>query len=187
MLHKYIKYEKISKEIKEEISRYHNDRLSEDPAASEEESIRHWFDERFDEWMFAKCKGSNVSDKRRYFRVDVQIPIKIVETLIESSEEDSSGIDLIGNVVNISRGGLYFKYNKPFELSSIVKIFVDFSSIDPELEEIEALAMVVRIDDFDDGEYGIGVLFSSIYDENRFNLDIFILKHVSNYLSADRL
>jgi hypothetical protein len=182
MSNNLIKFESISKEIKDEIAGYHQSRLKDDADAAMSDSVTLWMEERFDEWMFRRYNDSTGSGKRKHYRLDVEIPIKIVETLIESAVDDSSGMEIVGNVVNISRGGLYFRYDKSIELSSIIKLIIDLSGIDKELSAVEALAMVVRLDKNGAAGYGIGVVFSSIYDENRLNLDLFILKRVSNFL-----
>jgi hypothetical protein len=73
---------------------------------------------------------------------------------------------------------------QPFEVSSIIRLVVDLSVVDSELSSVDALAMVVRVDKSAEG-YGIGVMFSSIYDENKKNLNIFILKNLSYYLYSE--
>ncbi len=88
----------------------------------------------------------------------------------------------MGTLVNISKGGFYFSSPRPIEISSIIKVRIDLSNIDGDISNIEALAMVMRVDRMPDGNYGVGVMFSSIYDENREKLDIFIFKNLAYYI-----
>lgn len=174
---KFIKYEELSSDIKSEIDHFHSCSGGE---RCIDDSMSEWFENRFDEWLSSKYMQGD--SRRRHFRINVEIPLKIIDTLIESSGEDADAMELVGNVVNISKGGLYFKYVRPIELSSIIKVLINLSGIDPEIESVEALAMVVRVDLLDDNSYGIGIVFSSIYDFDRINLNMFILKNLSNFL-----
>ena len=61
-------------------------------------------------------------------------------------------------------------------------IKIDLSNIDKELKDIEALAMVVRSNKLEDNKYGIGVMFSSIYNDNKRCLDLFIFKNVAHHI-----
>ena len=183
MKERFIKYEQLSKEIKDEIEHYFTLKEKEYADFTIEAAMVEWFEKRFDEWLIKRYikKGSG-GDKRRHFRLDVELPLKVISTLIESSAQDVEARDLVGMVLNISRGGLYFKYNKSIEVSSIIKVVMDFSDIEADLESVEALAMVVRSDVLKDGEFGIGVVFSSIYEGNKESLDIFILKNLSYHI-----
>jgi len=178
-----IKYEKLSKDLKNEIKKYHKSRA--DKGFREDESMDEWFNNEFDGWLIEKFQKSGRDNKRKHFRLDVELPIKIIDTLIESSSDDSTAIDLIGKVVNISRGGIYFKYEKRIEISSIIKVIIDLNHIDKELSSIEALAMVVRLDKLKNDEYGIGIMFSSIYENARRSIDFFIIKNLSHYIYTD--
>ncbi|MBN1534635.1 MAG: PilZ domain-containing protein [Spirochaetes bacterium] len=182
MKERYIKYEKLSKGIKDEISHFRQRLQKENPDTTLETAMIQWFDTRFDEWLvkhYAKGGGEN---KRKHFRLDVELPLKVINTLIESSADDVEAMNLVGRVVNISRGGLYFKYHSSIEISSIIKVVMDFAEIDGDLDSVEALAMVVRVDPLKEGEFGIGVVFSSIYEGNKESLDVFILKNLSYYI-----
>ncbi|HOO73248.1 MAG TPA: PilZ domain-containing protein [Spirochaetota bacterium] len=177
-----IKFEKFSSEIRKEIESFRSDAQKKGEEKSLEEAMVQWFDSSFDQWVIKRFNLEPVNNKRRHFRLNVEIPIRIIETLIESSHEDKEAHDLVGNIINISKGGLYFKYRWPIEISSIIKVQIDLPSIDKDLDRIEALAMVVRMDKVSRDEYGIGVMFSSIYDSDKFNLDLFILNNLSYHL-----
>jgi hypothetical protein len=182
MKERYIKYEKLSKGIKDEITLFRQKLVKEKQDITLESAMILWFDTKFDEWLvthYAKEAGAN---KRKHFRLDVELPLKVINTLIESSADDVEAMNLVGRVVNISRGGLYFKYHAAIEISSIIKVVMDFGEIDGDLDPVEALAMVVRMDMLGENEFGIGVVFSSIYEGNKESLDVFILKNLSYYI-----
>jgi len=181
IMRKYIHYDKLSGEIKDAIYLYWDTLKQSNPALKFDEAMEDWFMHQFDGFMIARyhIRGDNL---RKHFRLDVEIPIRIVELLIESSKDEAEAMELIGTIVNISKGGLYFISDMPLELSSIIRVVIDFGAVDDELSDVEALAMVVRHDTRDDKKYGIGVMFSSIYDNGKHNLNIFILKNLSYYL-----
>ncbi len=181
-----IKYENLSRELKSEIEQYHKSQNEKGEALAIEDAMVQWFRENFDNWLISRYGQGDSENKRKHFRLEVEVPIKIIDTLIESSGNDKDAMEIIGNVINISRGGLYFIYNKPIEISSIIKVVIDLSKKDDDLSEIEALAMVVRVDKLDDRDYGVGIMFSSIYDSVRENIDVFILKNLTNYLYCDK-
>ena len=97
-----------------------------------DETVIEWFEKKFDEWLIKKYSDKGESSRRKHFRLDVEIPIRIIDTLIESSSEDHHALEFVGKIVNISRGGLYFKYSKTIELSSIIGHY-DFANVDAEL------------------------------------------------------
>lgn len=185
MKNPYIKYEKLSGEIKEAISQYHKTMAAAKSEASLDESTAEWFEQKFDEWLIAKYSQPGQVSRRKHFRLEVEIPIRIIDTLIESSGDDQHAMEFVGKIVNISRGGLYFKYGKPIEISSIIKVLIDFSDKDRELGGVEALAMVIRSDRLAEGDYGIGIMFSSIYGDSKEKLDLFILKNLSYYIYSE--
>ncbi len=174
-----ISFERLSGEIREEIQKFHEEQAGSGTDLSQ--SMNLWFKRHFDGWLLEKY-GMDVDNKRQHFRMDVEMPLKVVDTIIEASGDDEQANELVGNVLNISRGGLYFHSSVPLEISTIVRVQVDLSSIEKSMEEIQALAMVMRVDRLGEGDYGIGVMFSSIYDEDRSTLDVFLLKKLSNYL-----
>ncbi|HEY1406045.1 MAG TPA: PilZ domain-containing protein [Spirochaetota bacterium] len=176
-----IKYEQLSHEIKDEIERFHKKATANGTVQSIEESMRAWFESSFDQWMTARF-APDEKNSRRHYRIDIELPIKVVDTLIEANEGSDPEFDFVGTILNISRGGLFFRSKKRFELSSIVRVLVDMSSIDPELSQIEAVAMVVRSIEMEDGGYGVGLMFSSIYDEARQTLDLFVFKNLAYFL-----
>lgn len=180
-MRKYIRYDKLSADIKDAIYTYWEQLKQKQPDTALDDAMEDWFLHQFDAFMIAKYHTRG-DDMRKHFRLDVEIPIRVVELLIESSKDEPEALELIGTIVNISKGGLYFISEIPLELSSIIRVVIDFRAVDNELTDIEALAMVVRQDRRDDGTYGIGVMFSSIYDNGKRNLNIFILKNLSYYL-----
>jgi c-di-GMP-binding flagellar brake protein YcgR len=93
-------------------------------------------------------------------------------------------MDLLGTIVNISRGGLFFKSKKYIEGSSIIKVNIDLSAIDKNLNDVEALAMVLRCEKIENNEYGVGLVFSSIYNEHKENLDMFIFRNVVHHINV---
>ncbi|HNW29725.1 MAG TPA: PilZ domain-containing protein [Spirochaetota bacterium] len=185
MKHSFIKYEKLSNEIKDEIHKYHQSMKAQKSEAVFDESIAEWFENRFDEWLLKRYSSDEHQGRRKFFRLEVEIPIRIIDTLIESSRDDKHAMEFIGKIVNISRGGLYFKSSKPIEISSIIKVIIDFSGVDKDLNEVEALAMVIRSDKLPEEDYGIGIMFSSIYEPNKERLDLFILKNLSYYIYSE--
>ncbi|MCU0821535.1 MAG: PilZ domain-containing protein [Spirochaetes bacterium] len=182
MRKKNIKYEKLSKEIKHEIEIYFKKKKGEDKELTVEDAMVKWFSENFEEWIKHKYSADKEAEKRRYYRIDIEIPVKIVDTLIESSNGDAEVIGIVGTIINISRGGLFFKSDRHFEPSSILMARIDLSAVDGELKDVDALAMVMRSEKISDGEYGIGVMFSSIYDEHKENLDLFVFKNLAYYI-----
>ncbi len=180
-MRKYISYDRLSADIKDEIYKYWEAAKQKNPRIALEDAMEEWFLHQFDAFMIAKYHtvGDNM---RKHFRLDVEIPIRVVELLVESSKDEAEALELIGTIVNISKGGLYFISDTPLELSSIIRVVIDFRAVDNELTDIEALAMVVRHDKRENNKYGVGVMFSSIYDNGKRNLNIFILKNLSYYL-----
>ncbi len=179
---KKIKYEKLSREIRQEIESFFEKNKKKDKSLTIEYAMIKWFNESFEEWLKGRYPGKMDSDDRKHYRIDIEIPVKIIDTLIESSRGDADKIGMVGTIINISRGGLYFKSERHFEPSSIVMTKIDLSSVDSELQNIEALAMVMRSNKINDREYGVGLMFSSIYDEHRQNLDLFVFKNIAYHI-----
>jgi len=181
-----INYSELNNEIKREVERFLELSRKESPEMSLEDATLQWFDRKFDAWMLEKYNRDRKS-KRKHFRFDIEIPVKVVERLIDSDSPDSEELDYVGTILNISRGGFYFKSAENINPSSIIRVVIDLSSIDPGLGGVEALAMVVRSDRINGDGHGVGVMFSSIYDEDRQNLDVFIFKNVAYhfYTRAD--
>ncbi|HSV98471.1 MAG TPA: PilZ domain-containing protein [Spirochaetota bacterium] len=212
MKRNYIKYEDLSSEIKKEIERFYMENKIGDSFLSREEAMLTWFEKEFDIWMVQNYAGRDKKDRRtderrkrplvdvepepkkkrdadrrasvrrKHFRLDIEVPVRIVETLIESSRDETEAFDFVGTLVNISKGGFYFKFSQPMEISSIIRVHIDLSSMDIELRDIEALAMVVRVDRLSGDTYGVGVMFSSIYDEHREKLEMFIFQNLAYYI-----
>ena len=185
MKNRYIQYQKLSDEIKHEINEYHKLVREGSEAGSFDESMGEWFNQKFDDWLIKRFMHPGHSSRRKHFRLDVEIPIRIIDTLIESASNDHDAMEFVGRIINISRGGLYFKYRTPIEISLIIKVVIDLSGPDDSTKALEALAMVVRSDKLDENKFGIGIMFSSIYGENREILDLFILKNLSYYIYSE--
>ncbi len=177
-----IKYEELSQSVKLEIQEYFDREKGENGALSMEEAMFHWFDKKFDKWIRKNYAKNNNEDKRKYFRLDIEIPVRIIRTLIESSKEETIALDFVGTIVNISRGGLYFKSKKHVEVSSIIMVKIDLSAVDKKLKDVEALAMVIRSDKINKNEYGIGLMFSSIYEDQMENLNLFIFRNIAHHI-----
>jgi hypothetical protein len=177
-----IKYEELSQSIKSEINTYYKNEKKKNSNLTIEDAMFQWFDNIFDKWIAKNYLKDLKKDKRKFFRLDIEIPVRITKTLIESSKEEADALDLAGTIKNISRGGLYFKSKKHIEISSIIMVKIDLSSIDKKLNYIEALAMVIRSDKINKNEFGIGLMFSSIYEKNKENLDLFIFRNVAHHI-----
>lgn len=179
----HIKYSELNIEIKNEIQAFLEVNRETNPGITLEDATLLWFDRCFDQWMLGKFNRERKS-KRKHFRFDIEIPVKVVERLIDSDSTEGEELDYVGTILNLSRGGFYFKSAESFNASSIIKTVIDLSTVDPGLKEVEALAMVVRDDVLEDGTHGVGVMFSSIYDEDRHNLNVFIFKNVAYHIAA---
>ena len=178
-----IKYSDLNVEIKDAIAKFAEENRGEYPDISLEDATLIWFESHFDLWMLDRYNKDR-SSRRRHFRFDIEIPVKVVERLIDSDSPDAEELDYVGTIVNISRGGFYFRSAESFNPSSIIKVVIDLSLVDPTLSEVEALAMVVRNDNLGNKTHGIGVMFSSIYNGNRQNIDVFIFKNVAYHISS---
>lgn len=178
-----IKYEEISEKIKPEVTDYYNKEKKKNGKLTMEDAMFQWFDKHFDKWIEKNYTKASKSNKRKYFRIDIEIPVRFSRTIIESSKDETNALELAGTIMNISRGGLYFKSKKHIEISSIVMIKIDLSSIDKQLKDVQALAMVIRSEKINKNEFGIGLMFSSIYDEHRENLEMFIFRNVAHHIN----
>jgi len=176
-----IKYEQLSQEIRNEIDRFHQNSISDGEMISIEESMNRWFENNFELWIASRF-ASDEPHSRKNYRIDIELPIMVVDTLIEPDDSSDPELDFVGTMMNISKGGLFFRSKKRFEISSIVKVLIDMSKTDPELSQIEAVAMVVRAIELQNGEYGIGLMFSSVYDEHKQTLNMFMFKNLAYFL-----
>lgn len=90
-------------------------------------------------------------EKRRYVRVSISQPIRVKELDFENSNIYN------GTSKNICVGGILFENSGPLELGTLIKIQVSVqSSADP----VFLIGNVVRVEQFDDGKYDIGVTTS---------------------------
>lgn len=178
-----IQYSDLSGRIKKEVDSFFNENAKSNNTMSREEAFSLWFETRFDEWLQENFLDAEKT-KRKHLRFDIEIPVKVVERIIDEGEPEAESLDYVGTVLNLSRGGFYFQSAEMFSVSSIIKVILDLSIINAALGNLEALAMVVRRDLMDNRKYGIGVMFSSIYGGEEKNLDVLILKNVAYHISA---
>ncbi len=177
----FINYNELNDEIKREIDRIVEKSKKEGDELDFESAALEWFDTCFDEWIQKKY-STGKKNGRKHFRMDIEIPVRIVERLIDADGNEAEEIDFVGKILNISRGGFYFHSTEHITPSLIIRVVIDLSSIDKDLAGVEALAMVVRSEKLGGKGFGIGVMFSSIYDESKKNLDVFIFKNVAYHL-----
>jgi len=180
MLTEHMKFDKLSGVIKEEISEYlkkHNEFHG-----SVEKAMVSWFKNEFDTWILSTSMHSD--NNRKDVRLNVELALTVIDTIIDSDEDDFPAHELVGNVINISKGGLYFKSEVKLAISSIIKVNINLSTLDLSFDNVEALAMIVRSDKLDNTNYGIGLTFSSFYDTGKDSLEIFILKNLAYYFYA---
>jgi hypothetical protein len=182
-MNKNINYNDLSNDIKNEIDLYYTSIKSLTPSLTREEAMTKWFNDIFDQWLIEHYSSVEQSN-RKYFRFDIEIPVKVIERIVDTETPETEEFDYVGTIVNISRGGFYFKSKESFNVSSIIKVNIDLSMIDKELGSLDALAMVLRKDIIEDESYGIGVMFSSVYKEDKENLDLFIFKNVAYYIAS---
>ncbi|MBN1500883.1 MAG: PilZ domain-containing protein [Spirochaetes bacterium] len=180
---KYIKYEDLNREIQVEFHNYlEKNKYSINDIDIDTELFK-WFDEYFESWFMTKFNTGN--KKRSYNRVDVEIPVKVMDTIVDYNDFDEGEIEneIIGQLINISRGGMYYRSSVPVEKSSIIKIKVKFSEVEKNADDVEALAMVMRVDKLANNEYGIGLMFSTIYDVDKKSLYLFIFHRLVEILA----
>ena len=178
MLNKKIEFVELSNEIKKQIKLYYDEKY-ENSEVPFEDVMEIWFKEKFDSWVMENyCQNSELTD-RKHFRLDVEIPIHIVDIIVESEDNSYITENFIGEIVNISRGGLYFKSDREIPVSTILKVVVDLESKLQGFLNIEALTMVVRVDELEDS-FGIALMFSSIYEAHKENLDVYLIKYLSD-------
>ncbi len=180
---KHIKYEDLNREIQAEFHKYLEESNCSINDIDIDTELFKWFDEKFEQWFKHKY-GENKS-KRSYNRVDVEIPVQVMDTIVDYNDFDEAEVEneIIGQLINISRGGMYYQSIIPMEKSSIIKIKINFSELQEGADDVEALAMVMRVDKLEDNEYGIGLMFSTIYDKDKKELYMFIFKHLVEILA----
>jgi hypothetical protein len=191
-----ITYTELSKPIKDQVLNYFDLIRNDNPRQKLSDSIDNWFTEHFDEWMLRQARIRNFdrrknngqngaahadlrSDRRRHNdRFDIEIPVKSVETLYDSTFDDKIVEKSIKSILDMNLGRLYFKWDSPLKASSMVNLSIDFSNIDRELKNLNAIAMVIRSDKLSDGKYRILVIFSNITDGKKINLSFHIFKNL---------
>ncbi|MFW5807480.1 MAG: PilZ domain-containing protein [Spirochaetota bacterium] len=178
-----ISYNDLSDKIRAEVELYHEQKVKNGFARDLHSSIREWFDTRFEAWYRQNNPGNNGYNKRNNIRIDVKLPVTVADTLVETLHASENDFDLAGTVLNISRGGLYFVSKIPYQISTILRIKINFGALDSRYSDVDALTMVTRCEKLSDGTFGIGVAFSSIYDDERDTLDMFIFKQLTMFIN----
>jgi hypothetical protein len=182
-----ISYESLSEDIQKEVESYHDSNVKNGVAADMKSSINDWFNSKFELWLLTHYDISVDKNKRKNIRINIELPVRIVESLIETDHVTKSDSDLVGTVTNISRGGLFFRSNQRHEPSSILKLHMDLKSVHDTLHEIEALAMVMRCIELEDNSFGIGVSFNSIFHDDVNLLNLFIFSQLVEFINNGTL
>lgn len=197
---KIIKYVDLFEPIMAEIKRYMNSKNAREKNLDFETAMKQWFGEKFDIWMDLHAEKSdrrmardrrnapsNVSDDRRKgsrrtadrrkaTRFNIELPVTAVDT-VQAATKDCGKIEqFMGASDTIRGGGLYFKSNEPLAASSMIRVVLDFSGIDPHAGNIEASAMVVRSEKLRGGKYGVSLMFSKIDEKDKPDLNYMIFK-----------
>jgi hypothetical protein len=200
---KIIKYEDLFEPIKEEITRYFNSKSSKEKNLNFEQAMEKWFSEEFEEWMDLRAKKSDRRDKkerrnassktnddrrkdsrrsthrRKNIRFNIELPVKVAKTIQEATKDRERVEEIMGTSENVSGGGLYFKSKKPLKASSMIRVVLDFTKVDPDFENIEASAMVVRAAKLPSGDYGVSLMFSSVDEKVKPSLNYMIFKSLA--------
>lgn len=172
---KGIGYTELSNEIKKEFNNYLIKNKYSINDIDCDEILSKWFEEEFEIWYLKNYENNS---KRKNIRIDIDIPVTVIDTLVDNQADQEIESMIFGEMLNLSRGGLYCTSKAPIKKGSIIKVKIDVSKTDPDINEIEALAMVVRVDDLEKDIFGIGLMFSSVYENEKNELDTFIFKRI---------
>jgi len=117
------------------------------------------------------------NNRRIHNRFEIEIPVKIVKILNNSHNAEPDLIQETYNTFNISRGGLYFKTRDKLEESTMLKMVIDLSQVDFELDNVEAEVEIISVETLKNGEFGNRAVFKNIQDfDHKKNLDLFVFK-----------
>ncbi|MBN2436220.1 MAG: PilZ domain-containing protein [Spirochaetes bacterium] len=176
-------FNKLSNIIQNEIIEYHEKKVRSGNTKDINDSVKQWFDNCFEQWLRNKGYVGDKENKRMFTRIEIEIPLKVSQTLIDDDETDSP--EILTRILNISRGGMFFRSPVPFKISSIIKVEICLSDVEEIWYDIEALAMITRCVKISDNVFGVGVTFSSIYNESMDSLSLFIFKHLVYYIQLE--
>jgi hypothetical protein len=202
-MEKIIKYEDLYQPIKDEINKYYSGKKASNPKLKLEDAMEQWFSNEFEDWMDEHATKSDrrykkerrnqklsVEENRRSearrkairrknIRFNIELPVKIAETIQKASSDPSIISEHMGTSTNISDGGLYFISKVPLDVSSVIRVILDFSKLGKDFENIAANAMVVRVVKLLDGRYGISMMFSKVDEKKKANLNSQIFKSLA--------
>ena len=203
-MEKIFKYENLYQPIKDEIKKYYENKKASNKKLQLEDAMKQWFCDKFEDWMDdhvtksdrrykteRRNKSLSVAENRRMearrkaqrrknLRFNIELPVKLAETIRKAASDASTIRDCMGSSENISDGGLYFKSKVPLKVSSVIKVILDFSKIGKGFENIIiANAMVVRTSKLPNGEYGISIMFSKVDEQDKSNLNYQIFKSLA--------
>lgn len=197
---KIIKYVDLYEPIKAEIKRYMSSKSAREKNLDFETAMKQWFSKKFDIWMDLHAeksdrraardrraapssvsadrrKGSRrTADRRKTTRFNIELPVASSETVQAATKDGGKIEEFMGASDTMRGGGLYFKSNEPLAASSMIRMVLDFSGIDPHPGNIEASAMVVRSEKLRGGKYGVSLMFSRIDEKEKPDLNYMIFK-----------
>jgi hypothetical protein len=200
---KIIKYEDLYQPIKDEIMKYYKNKKASNSKLKLEDAMEQWFSDEFEGWMDdhatksdrrfkqeRRNKHLSVAENRRReirrkmlrrknLRFNIELPVKVAKTIQKASSDASLVSEYMGTCENISGGGLYFKSKVPLDVSSVIRVVLDFSNIGKGFENVVANAMVVRVVKLSNGEYGISMMFSMVEGQDKANLNSQIFKSLA--------
>lgn len=200
---KIIKYEDLFEPIKKAVNGYFKAKSAAEKNLDFEHAMLQWFTEEFDAWMdLHAAKSDRRADKdrrkgssnigkdrrkesrrsvqrRKNTRFNIELPVKLAETVQEATRESEKIEEIMGTSENIRGGGLYYISGEPMKPSSVIRVVLDFSKIDPASGSITASAMVVRSEKLRNGGYGVSLMFSKVDEKEKPDLNHMIFKSLA--------
>lgn len=121
-------------------------------------------------YILESIEEINTPDRRVYARVVLELPIHYSRfkpnSLVHFNQE--------GITKNISAGGVLFKTKKSFSVGTILEIVLELPQ---DLEDIQCLARVVRVETIEEGsEYNLAICFLELPNSERKRLNQYIQK-----------
>ncbi len=108
-----------------------------------------------------------VKERRKYKRIRTDAEIRI-DPLAQS---DIPNNFRVGNIDNISAGGVLLKYSKPFEIGDTISV----NFLGPNSFEIfKITARVIRVEKKSDFGYDICVMFLDLTEDNEKRLNYYL-------------
>lgn len=202
-MEKIFKYEDLYQPIKDEIKKYYENKKTSNNKLQLKDAMEQWFSDEFEDWMDDHAtksdrrykeerRNKNLSvvenrrmefrrkaQRRKNLRFNIELPVKLAETIQEEASDASAIRDFMGTSENICDGGLYFKSKVPLKVSSVIQVILDFSKIGKGFENIIANAMIVRTSKLPNGEYGISMMFSKVDEQDKANLNYQIFRSLA--------